>query len=415
MKTMVFLVDKRINSKISFLKHLEEYNFKKILVIENGYEEVGGVPKGYFDEMHVVSDITSHKELENLFFELIKENKIDTIVATTENIIEVAGQLRTKFGITGMQRNQAEAVRNKWIMKEMVRQHGINSPVTKIAAASRDFKTFANEIGYPLIIKPIAGWATIKTYKIENNQQLELFLEEWNENPQPMLVEQFINGKEFHIDSIVSDGKTTFSSVSEYLYNCLDVVENGKPLGSVAYPKSAEEDIIEKLKVMNDRVIRALGITNSVCHAEMFVLPNGEIYFGEIAARIGGIAVIPPIVLNTHGVDLFAAAIGVELGSYKVDLSHQTDNFTGMISLPSAVGKVVEITTPEELSKIEGIVQINIPVKKGQILAGGKDTMSRSGFVIVEGSSFKEVKERLLEVYNNFDIKVEGQGIKVSN
>lgn len=407
MNTMLFLVDKRINSKINFLKHLKNHNMKKILIIEEGYEEVGGVPDGFFDEMYTVADIASYQQIEAIVSTLIKSNKISAIVATTENIIEVAGQLRSRFGIQGMQRNQAEAVRNKWIMKEIARQHGIQSPVTKIASSIHEFEACIQEIGFPLIIKPIAGWATIKTYKISNIDQFNEFVEDWKINSHSMLVEEFISGREFHVDSIVSQSVVEFTSVSEYLYNCLDVIENNKPLGSIAYSNLDQQDIVKKLEAFNQSVIQALGITNAVCHAEMFVMSNGEIYFGEIAARIGGIAVIPPIVLNTHGVDLFKAAIDVELGTFQVDNSGATDKYTGMISLPSAVGKVKEISTSKDFSEIKGIVLINIPVKKGQILNGGKDTMSRSGFVIVEGSSFEEVKDRLLTVFDTFTIEIE--------
>ncbi|MFP7279278.1 ATP-grasp domain-containing protein [Exiguobacterium indicum] len=407
MKTLLFLVDKRINSKINFLKHLKNHNMKKILIIEEGYEEVGGVPEGFFDEMYTVADIANYKQIEPIVSTLIKVHDISAIIATTENIIAVAGQLRSRFGIKGMQRNQAEAVRNKWIMKEMARQHGIQSPVTKIASSVREFEECIHEIGFPLIIKPIAGWATIKTYKISDMNQFNEFVKDWTSNPQSMLVEEFISGREFHVDSIVSKSNVEFTSVSEYLFNCLDVIENNKPLGSIAYSNHNQQEIVEKLEAFNQSIIQALGITNAVCHAEMFVMDNGEIYFGEIAARIGGIAVIPPIVLNTHGVDLFKAAIDVELGTYQDDNSAATDKYTGMISLPSAVGKVKEISIAEDFSQIEGIVSINIPVKKGQVLNGGKDTMSRSGFIIVEGYSFEEVKSRLLSVFETFTIEVE--------
>lgn len=412
METILFLVDKRIQSKLKFLDHLSRHAMKKILIIEEGFEEGGGVPSGYFDEMYVIGDISNYSELESTIERLLDENDIEAIIATTENIIEVAGRLRTRFGIQGMQHNQATAVRNKWTMKEMARQHGILSPRSKVASTERELRACSTTIGFPCIIKPIAGWATIKTYRIEDQSQFDSFLNEWNNASQPMLVEEFITGKEFHIDSIVSNAEVVFTSVSEYLFNCLDVIDNKRPLGSITHPSTSKDVLVTRLEGFNRQIIRALGITNSVCHAEMFVTEDGKIYFGEIAARIGGIAVIPPIVLNTHGVDLFQAAIDVELGDYTADLSKQTQKYTGMLSFPSAIGKVMNISSEQDFIGMEGIVSTTIPVKEGHVLSGGKDTMSRSGFIVVEGTSFEEVRRRLMEASGRFRIVVEeGVGI----
>lgn len=410
MASILFLVDKRVQSKLKFFDHLKEYALKKILIIEEGFEEMGGIPTGCFDEVYVVNDISSYSDLETIMNELMDRNDIQAVIATTENIIEVAGRLRTRFGIQGMQHNQATSVRNKWVMKEIARQHGILSPRIRIASTERKLRAYVELIGYPCIIKPVAGWATIKTYRIEDQAQFDSFVSEWSASSQPVLIEEFISGKEFHVDSVVSQAGVVFTSVSEYLFNCLDVIDHQKPLGSIAYPSQAKNELVTRLKQFNQSIIRALGITNSVCHAEIFVTAEGTLYFGEIAARIGGIAVIPPIILNTHGVDLFQAAIDVELGIYQVDPSKQTSKYTGMLSFPSAIGKVKTISSEQDFTTtIEGVVSVTIPVRAGQVLSGGKDTMSRSGFIVIEGNSFEEVRLRLMRASERFQVEIEGE------
>ncbi|MCP1181951.1 ATP-grasp domain-containing protein [Paenibacillus sp. 1781tsa1] len=402
MRDIVFLCDKRMNTKTGFIEALSNISeTTNILLVEQGYEQFYSLPEGLFSAVFEVEDITRIDQVEEVFERILDEYDVERVIAPTENVVETGGYLRSRFGIPGIQKNQAETVRNKWIMKETLRQAGIHTSQTRIASNAVQIRKIVAGIGFPIIIKPISGWATIMTYRLNNQEELEQYISHsWNR--ESVLIEEFITGREFHIDSIVSEGELVFSSVSEYLFNCLEIVQNDRPSGTICYPANTHYEYVERMQSFNEEIIRTLGIRNSVFHAEVFLLPNGEICFGEIGARIGGIVIIPPMVLNSHQVNLFDAAIQTELGIYEAPTLVNTGKYTGAVNFPSAVGKIESISSAEDFKSMEGLIDIRINFTSGQSISGGRDTMSRSGFAIVEGPDIEFVRKQLLELHDKF-------------
>ncbi|WP_339239335.1 ATP-grasp domain-containing protein [Paenibacillus sp. FSL R5-0517] len=236
MRDIVFLCDKRMNTKTGFLEALSNISdTTNILLVEQGYEQFYSLPEGLFSAVFEVEDITRIDQVEEVFERILDEYDVERVIAPTENVVETGGYLRSRFGIPGIQKNQAETVRNKWIMKETLRQAGIHTSQTRIASNAVQIRKIVAGIGFPIIIKPISGWATIMTYKLNNQEELEKYISQsWNR--ESVLIEEFITGREFHIDSIVSEGELVFSSVSEYLFNCLEIVQNDRPSGTICYP-----------------------------------------------------------------------------------------------------------------------------------------------------------------------------------
>ncbi|WP_427180877.1 hypothetical protein [Paenibacillus sp. TC-CSREp1] len=164
--------------------------------------------------------------------------------------------------------------------------------------------------------------------------------------------------------------------------------------------------MILRIQDVNRQVISALGINQSVTHAELFVTPEGEVVFGEIGARIGGSHVMPPCIKNTHGVDLFEAVTDLELGTYTFTRQETSNKFTGMICFPSRAGIIQHISGREDYQDVPGIIDFQVSYEVGQHAGDVNDTMTRSGFTIVEGDSFEELCQTLVDMYDRFVIEV---------
>lgn len=344
-------------------------------------------------------------QIVNHIEDITKTHKIVALLTPGENAIEIGGEIRSIFGIQGLQRNQAEAVRNKWIMKQMLLQRGIRTAYAAIASGAKDYYEFVEQHDFPIIVKPLNGYGTINTFKISNYNELKNYIDKKQINSKDLL-EEFIEGAEFHCDSIVYKGEVVFSSVSQYLYNCLDIATQNKPPASITFPENLNYKYVELIKDINKKAISALGINNSVTHAELFVTSEGEVVFGEIGARIGGAQVMPPCIKNTHGIDLFDAISELELGVFQLNQKPTENKYTGMICFPSRAGIIEEISGIEDYSDIEGIIDFNVSYKVGQEVSDVKDTMTRSGFAIVEGDSFESLSKTLLDMYDRFVINV---------
>lgn len=407
MKTIVYISDFRLPFGLNFVKPLTKYtDCRKILIIERHQLHHPERLEAYFDEIRYVDHLESVDAIRAHMQQILQSHSIVALLTPGENAIEIGGQLRSEFGIPGMQRNQAEAVRNKWIMKQMLHQRGIRTSRTAIALQQQDYLHFSATYGFPIIVKPLSGYGSINTFKLSSMEELLHYLQYTRQEQQRDLLEEFIHGTEFHCDSIVCKGEVVFASVSQYLYNCLDIATQQKPPASITFPKGTEADFIQHIQDINRQVIAALGINQSVTHAELFLTPEGEVVFGEIGARIGGSHVMPPCIKNTHGVDFFEAVTDLELGTYTFMQQETSNKFTGMICFPSRAGVIQHISGRDDYADVPGIIEFNVSYEVGQHAGAVNDTMTRSGFAIVEGDSFEELRQTLLEMYDRFVIEV---------
>lgn len=407
MKTIVYISDFRLPFVLNFIEPLKKFEgYKKILIIEKNNLQNEHVLYDFFDEIIYIDYLDSMDCLKEHIARIRMDHKIVALLTPGENAIEIGGELRSTFGIPGLQKNQAEAVRNKWIMKQMLHQRGIRTSATAIALSASDYEEFVEENGFPIIVKPLSGFGTINTFKISTINELNYYLDHTRKEHQKDLLEEFISGKEFHCDSIISKGHVVFSSVSQYLYNCLEIATSNKPPASITFPEGSNIEYIDRIKEVNKEVISALGINNSVTHAELFLTPEGEVVFGEIGARIGGAQVIPPCIKNTHGVDFFETVSDLELGVFEMKKCQTDNKYTGMICFPTRAGIIEKISGIQDFRDINGLIDFNVAYKVGQEVGDVKDTMTRSGFAIVEGDTFEDLSTTLLEMYDRFNIQV---------
>lgn len=408
MKTIVYISDFRLPNVLNFIEPLKGLEaFKKTLIIETDQLKSDHALHSYFDEIHYVPRLGDSQAIMDTIGRIRANEEIAAVLTPGENAIEIGGEVRSAFGIPGLQRNQAEAVRNKWIMKQMLHQRGIRTSATAIAIHESDYERFADRVGFPLIVKPLSGFGTINTFKLSDRDELKEYVHKTRKQGQKDLLEEYIVGTEFHCDSIVSKGRVAFSSVSQYLYNCLDIARNNMPPASITFPATDPSGFIERIKTVNELVISALGINQSVTHAELFLTPSGEVVFGEIGARIGGAQVMPPCIKNTHGVDMFKAVVELELGMYEFKPEPAKNLYSGMICFPSREGKISAISSADDFKHIKGLIDFNVSYQVGQTVSAVNDTMTRSGYAIIEGESFNEVRETLLELYYGFEIQVD--------
>src|SRR5262245_25125684 len=114
------------------------------------------------------------------------------------------------------------------------------------------------------------------------------------------LLEQFVPGDVFHVDSIVNEGKVIFSVVHKYAKPPLNVSHDGGVVMTRTLERDSEAAI--GLRDLNVKVLQALGMVRGITHDEFIKgQADGKLYFLEVAARVGGANIA----------DLVEAATGV--------------------------------------------------------------------------------------------------------
>ena len=84
-----------------------------------------------------------------------------------------AARVREACGIPGESVHTAYLCRDKPAMKDVLRKAGVPTAQSTRAEDARTARDFAHQVGYPLIIKPVAGAGASGTWKVKSDRELE--------------------------------------------------------------------------------------------------------------------------------------------------------------------------------------------------------------------------------------------------
>jgi hypothetical protein len=212
---------------------------------------------------------------------------LDRIECLWEPGIMLAAGLREALELPGMKREQALLFRDKERMKQALDRVGIRTPRHRRATDESQVREAAEALGFPLILKPIAGAGSADTHRVDDAAALEATLP-LVRHVEELSVEEYIDGEEYTFDTICAGGRVLYHNVSWYRPRPLigRTVEWISPQ-TVGLRDPAAEPLAEGCR-MGRAVLEALGFEAGFTHMEWFRKPDGEAVFGEIAARPPG-------------------------------------------------------------------------------------------------------------------------------
>jgi len=212
---------------------------------------------------------------------------IERVECLWEPGILLAARLREGLGLPGMGVDQATLFRDKEKMKAALDRAGVRTPRHARATSAEECREAAERIGWPLILKPIAGAGSADTYRVNDAAELERTLPRMTHVAE-ISVEEFIEGEEFTFDTICAGGQILYHNVSWYRPRPLigRTVEWISP--QTVCLRRPEAGELQCGVQMGHRVLETLGFRDGFTHMEWFLTSGGEAVFGEIAARPPG-------------------------------------------------------------------------------------------------------------------------------
>ena len=229
---------------------------------------------------------------------------VDKVECLWEPGMLLAARLRETLGVPGMTVEETLPFRDKDRMKQVLAAAGIRTPRHARATTADECRDAARRIGFPLILKPIAGAGSADTYRVDDGAQLEETLPRLGHLPE-VNVEEFIEGEEFTFDTVCVGGRVAYFSITMYRPHPLiaRTVEWVSP--QIVMLRDVEADEYAAGREMGRAVLRALNFQTGFTHMEWFRKPDGEAVFGEIACRPPGARSVD--VMNyASDTDLFA-------------------------------------------------------------------------------------------------------------
>jgi biotin carboxylase len=228
---------------------------------------------------------------------------VDRVLANWEVMVQSAARLRERFGVPGMSVDVVNGFRDKQLMKERVAAAGLRVPRAERVRTVAEARAAAEKIGFPLILKPIAGAGSADTHKVEDATELEAVLGKMLHVGEASC-EEFIDGEEFTFDTVCIGGVPAFINVAQYLPKPLIARTNEWISPVIITVRDLEQAKLAKGIALGRAVLDALGMGDGFTHMEWFLTPKGEAVFGEIGCRPGGAHLVDQM-NYTCDIDLF--------------------------------------------------------------------------------------------------------------
>jgi biotin carboxylase len=296
----------------AFLEECKRQGCHTILVTSQDLEHEAW-PRAAIDEFFVMPFHTLFKQpdITNAISFLARTRKIDRIVPLDDFDVETVADLREHLRMPGMGGSTARFFRDKLAMRVQARDEGIPVPDFVHVLNYDDLRAYMSRVPAPWVLKPRSEASSMGIRKVNSSEELWPILDELGDRQSYYVLEQFVPGDVFHVDSIVWNKKVIFTVTSQYGSPPMTVYQGGGVFATRTLPYHSSED--QALQALNRETIAAMGMVRGATHAE-FIRghADGEFCFLEIAARVGG-ANIDKMVEYATGLNLWAEWARLEL------------------------------------------------------------------------------------------------------
>lgn len=293
-----------------FCRRLKQNGVQVLGIADAPYDTLSLEQKDSLTEYYRVGSLENYDEVYRaVAYFAFHYGRIDWIESNNEYWLEQDARLRTDFNVTtGIRNDQIRSIKKKSEMKRFYAKGGI--PTARQARASEGIdalRDFTHLVGYPVIAKPDVGVGASRTYKIEDDSQLQAFFETANDY-QNYVVEEFITGEICSYDAIVdAEGNPLFESMTVWPPSIMDIVNLKLDLSYYV-----AKEMPESLRELGRRTVKAFGVWNRFVHLEFFCLDSdreglgrkGDFVALEVNMRPAG-GYTPDMINYAHSTDVY--------------------------------------------------------------------------------------------------------------
>jgi biotin carboxylase len=283
-----------------FLQECHRHGCRVLLLTE---EKLGNSdwPRDAIDEFYYIRRDMPEDHIRKGAAHLCRTERLDRIVALDDFDVELAAMLREHLGVPGMGQTAARAFRDKLVMRTRARQAGIPCPDFVHVLNHQAIAKWTERTAPPWLMKPRSQAAAAGIRKLYGSDELWRAIDQLGDRHGEFLLEQFVPGDVYHVDSIVFDRRVMFAMVSRYRTPPMAVAHEGGIF--VTATVAGSDPAAARLQTINEQVLASFGLVRGASHTEFIHGNDGGWYFLETSARVGG----------AYIVDVIEAATGLNL------------------------------------------------------------------------------------------------------
>ncbi len=320
-----------------FLRECRRQGCRVLLLTE---EKLRGAewPREAIDDFYFIKRGMPHEDIRRGAAHLARRERIDRIVALDDFDVELAAMLREHLFIPGMGETTGRAFRDKLSMRRRARSAGIPCPEFVHVLNDDAIREWTARIPPPWVMKPRGQAAAIGIKKITSSEELWKEIEGTGDLFAEYVLEQFVPGDVFHVDSIVFERQVRFAVASRYSTPPMAVAHEGGIFATRTLHPS--NPLATVLLASNARVLDSFGLMRGASHTEFIRAASGDCYFLETSARVGGAFIV----------DVVEAATGVNLWREwaKVEIAGQSGTYEPPVVRDNCGGIVLSLARQEQ-------------------------------------------------------------------
>ena len=284
----------------------------------------------------------------------LKHNVNGIVTGQMEKPLRLMAKLAQELGFIFNTPNVIECSLNKILMKNAFTENGIQCAKGVWFSKNEEItKAKLKNLNFPVIVKPVDAFSSQGVQKANNFNEIlkiEKHSRTYSSNSQ-LLIEEFLEGREFSVECITFEQKTTVVQITEKFITPPPYNVEMAHLQPARISES-EKSLIKKI---TEGAINAIGINNSASHAEVMLTSNGP-FMIEIGARLGGDFISSYLTKASTGISMDRGALQVALG-IKPDLQKKHSHFSMIKYIKLEENKIVKKLLPiDELKETRGYV-----------------------------------------------------------
>ncbi len=305
---------------------------------------------------------------------------------------EVAARLGLPFWVTP---EAAVRATDKAAMRAACAAAGVVGPRVAECPDLPTARGFAEAVGYPLVVKPVAGWGQRGVSRLDGPPELEAaFAAAAEVGAARVLLEAWLPGREYSVNGWLDAGRFEALCVTERL-----VFPGRAPLGVMraeVHPDELSPSSRAAVVEVVARSAAALGLDAGPCYAQVRHAPGEGARLVEISPRTGG-GFDPEVTRLASGVDLYRRLLGVVCG-----VPEWRDAGPTHVARPAAVvefasspaGRLSQTTGLARARGLPGVEAVHVFVRPGEQVRPLENGACRPGCAVAWGSDRAEAESR---------------------
>lgn len=301
----------------AFLREAKRQGWNVVLITAESVRDTAQWPMDAVDEIFYLPDdghTWNPDHMRKAVSYLARTRVFDRVVPLDDFDVELAAMIREHLRVPGMGETTSHNFRDKLAMRMRASDAGLRVPDFIHVLNHGLLAEFMDRVPAPWVMKPRRLAGAIGIRMLNSKEEFWPIVEALGDDQSNYLLERFVKGSVFHVDSIVYEREIRFAVASAYGTPPFEVAHGGGIFTTRILERDSE--LAARLVAENARVMEALGLIRGASHTEFIVGEDGEVYFLETSARVGG-AHIAELVEAATGVNLWAEWAKVEIAGGK--------------------------------------------------------------------------------------------------